>query len=119
MLIENFRPGLMAELGLALDDLRAANPSPGHLLAHRVRRRRPPETAARPGYDIIVQALCGLMSVTGEPGGEPVKAGVALLDVVTGSTAAIGILAALPSGSEPASAATSASRSSMPAWPRW
>ena len=43
----------------------------------------------------MVQALSGLMSVTGEPGGQPVKAGVALLDVITGLQAAIGILAAL------------------------
>ena len=54
-----------------------------------------PDAARRPGYDIIVQALSGLMSVTGEPDGEPVKAGVALLDVITGLQAAIGILAAL------------------------
>ena len=53
------------------------------------------DAARRPGYDIMVQALSGLMSVTGEPGGEPVKAGVALLDVITGLQAAIGILAAL------------------------
>jgi crotonobetainyl-CoA:carnitine CoA-transferase CaiB-like acyl-CoA transferase len=53
------------------------------------------EEAARPGYDIIVQALSGLMSVTGQPGGEPTKVGVALLDVITGLYAAIGILAAL------------------------
>jgi crotonobetainyl-CoA:carnitine CoA-transferase CaiB-like acyl-CoA transferase len=84
----------MGELGLSLDDLRAANP---RLVTCSLTAfgEAAPETAARPGYDIIVQALCGLMSVTGEPGGEPVKAGVALLDVVTGLQAAIGILAAL------------------------
>ncbi len=94
VLIENFRPGLMAELGLSLDGLRAANP---RLVTCSLTAfgDTSTETAARPGYDIIVQALCGLMSVTGEPGGEPVKAGVALLDVVTGLQAAIGILAAL------------------------
>ena len=53
------------------------------------------ETASRPGYDIIVQALSGLMSVTGERDGEPTKAGVALLDVITGLYAAVGVLAAL------------------------
>jgi len=94
VVIENFRPGLMRELGLGLDDLRAANP---RLVTCSLTAFGDdvPETASRPGYDIIVQALCGLMSVTGEPGGEPVKAGVALLDVVTGLQAAIGILAAL------------------------
>ena len=54
-----------------------------------------PATATRPGYDIIVQALSGLMSVTGERDGEPTKAGVALLDVITGLQATIGIQAAL------------------------
>jgi crotonobetainyl-CoA:carnitine CoA-transferase CaiB-like acyl-CoA transferase len=94
VLIENFRPGLMTTLGLSLDNLRAANPrlvtcslSAFGDQAH--------ETASRPGYDIIVQALSGLMSITGEQGGEPTKAGVALLDVVTGLYATIGILAAL------------------------
>jgi len=94
VLIENFRPGLMRELGLALEDLRGANP---RLVTCSLTAfgDDAPGSAARPGYDIIVQALSGLMSVTGEPGGEPVKAGVALLDVVTGLQAAIGILAAL------------------------
>ncbi len=94
VLIENFRPGLMRELGLAHDDLRGANP---RLVTCSLSAFRDdvPESATRPGYDIIVQALSGLMSVTGEPGGQPVKTGVALLDVVTGLQAAIGILAAL------------------------
>ena len=93
VLIENFRPGLMRELGLALEDLRGAN---ARLVTCSLTAfGDDPESATRPGYDIIVQALSGLMSVTGEPGGEPVKAGVALLDVVTGLQAAIGILAAL------------------------
>ncbi|MGZ8631446.1 MAG: CaiB/BaiF CoA transferase family protein [Actinomycetota bacterium] len=94
VLIENFRPGLMSEFGLTFDGLRAANP---RLVTCSLTAfgDDAPETAARPGYDIIMQALCGLMSVTGEPGGEPVRAGVALLDVVSGLYAAIGVLAAL------------------------
>jgi crotonobetainyl-CoA:carnitine CoA-transferase CaiB-like acyl-CoA transferase len=94
VLIENFRPGLMAELGLALDDLRRRNQ---RLVTCSLTAfdAGAPEAATRPGYDIIMQALCGLMSVTGERDGEPVKAGVALLDVVTGLQAVIGILAAL------------------------
>lgn len=94
VLIENFRPGLMAELGLALDDLRRGTPE---LITCSLTAfsEEVPDAARRPGYDIMVQALSGLMSVTGEPGGPPVKAGVALLDVITGLQAAIGILAAL------------------------
>jgi crotonobetainyl-CoA:carnitine CoA-transferase CaiB-like acyl-CoA transferase len=53
------------------------------------------EGASRPGYDIIVQALSGLMSFTGHPGGEPTKVGVALLDVIAGLYASNGIQAAL------------------------
>ena len=94
VVIENFRPGLMIQLGLGLDELRAANP---RLVTCSLTAfgDDAPEAASRPGYDIIVQALSGLMSITGEPDGEPTKAGVALLDVVTGLYATIGILAAL------------------------
>ena len=94
VLIENFRPGLMAELGLTPEDLRRA--TPGLITCSLTAfNDEVPDAARRPGYDIMVQALSGLMSVTGEPDGEPVKAGVALLDVITGLQAAIGILAAL------------------------
>jgi crotonobetainyl-CoA:carnitine CoA-transferase CaiB-like acyl-CoA transferase len=94
VLIENFRPGLMSDLGLDLADLRAANPRlvTASLTAFA---DTVPDAAARPGYDIIVQALSGLMSVTGEPDRPPVKVGVALLDVIAGLYAAIGILAAV------------------------
>ncbi|HEX5936845.1 MAG TPA: CoA transferase [Actinomycetota bacterium] len=93
-LIENFRPGLMADLGLDLDELRERTPT---LITCSLTAfdADVPDAAARPGYDIIVQGLSGLMSVTGEPDGEPVKAGVALLDVIAGLQATIGILAAL------------------------
>src|SRR5712691_9374457 len=92
VVIENFRPGLMEDFGLDLDDLRPDNPG---LVSCSLTAFEGAEDATRPGYDIIVQALSGLMSVTGEPGGEPTKVGVALLDVITGLYAAIGILAAL------------------------
>jgi crotonobetainyl-CoA:carnitine CoA-transferase CaiB-like acyl-CoA transferase len=94
VVIENFRPGLMSELGLASDDLRRETP---HLITCSLTAFNEDVTGAadRPGYDIIVQASSGLMSVTGEPDGAPVKVGVALLDVITGLQAVIGILAAL------------------------
>jgi len=94
VLIENFRPGLMAGLGLALEDLRREHPQ---LITCSLTAFGDDAvgTATRPGYDIIVQALSGLMSVTGERDGEPTKAGVALLDVITGLQATIGIQAAL------------------------
>ncbi|MEA2555059.1 MAG: hypothetical protein QOI60_390 [Actinomycetota bacterium] len=94
VLIENFRPGLMKDLGLDLEELRRGDP---RLVTCSLTAfgEDVPEAADRPGYDIIVQALSGLMSVTGEQDGEPTKAGVALLDVITGLYGAIGILAAL------------------------
>jgi crotonobetainyl-CoA:carnitine CoA-transferase CaiB-like acyl-CoA transferase len=94
VLIENFRPGLMERFGLDLDALRAEHP---RLITCSLTAFGPGEPGGppRPGYDIIVQALSGLMSVTGPRDGEPVKAGVALLDVITGLYAAIGILAAV------------------------
>jgi crotonobetainyl-CoA:carnitine CoA-transferase CaiB-like acyl-CoA transferase len=94
VLIENFRPGLMDDLGLSLAGLRAANERLVTCSLTAFGEGRP-DAGARPGYDIIVQALSGLMSVTGSRDGEPVKAGVALLDVIAGLYAAIGILAAL------------------------
>jgi crotonobetainyl-CoA:carnitine CoA-transferase CaiB-like acyl-CoA transferase len=94
VVIENFRPGLMSDLGMDLAGLRAANP---RLVTCSLTAfgNTGADAASRPGYDIIVQALCGLMSVTGEPDRPPVKVGVALLDVVAGLYASIGILAAL------------------------
>ena len=94
VLIENFRPGLMTRFGLAPEDLRRANPG---LVTCSLTAfgGGAGEADVRPGYDIIVQALSGLMSITGEREGEPTKTGVALLDVITGLYAAVGIQAAL------------------------
>jgi crotonobetainyl-CoA:carnitine CoA-transferase CaiB-like acyl-CoA transferase len=94
VVIENFRPGLMARFGLKLEDLRRERPG---LVTCSLTAfgDDAAATSARPGYDIIMQALSGLMSITGERGGGPTKVGVALLDVITGLYAAIGILAAL------------------------
>src|SRR5579862_122629 len=93
VVIENFRPTTMERWGLGYETLREINPglvycsitgfgsdgSHGHL----------------PGYDTIVEALSGLMSITGPPEGPPSKVGVAIIDVVTGLFAAVSILAAL------------------------
>jgi crotonobetainyl-CoA:carnitine CoA-transferase CaiB-like acyl-CoA transferase len=94
VLIENFRPGLMADLGLSLEGLRGRSP---RLITCSLTAFGDDveDSATRPGYDIIVQALSGLMSVTGPIGGDPVKVGVALLDAIAGLHATIGILAAL------------------------
>ncbi len=92
MVVENFRPGTMARLGLGPDELLAADP---RLVYCSVTGFGTGEGAALPGYDLLVQAVGGLMSVTGDPDGEPTKTGVALVDVITGLHASLGILAAL------------------------
>ncbi|WP_327703339.1 CoA transferase [Streptomyces decoyicus] len=92
VLIENFRPGSLAKYGLDHTATRAANPG----LVHCTITGFGSGAGARlPGYDFVVQAVGGLMSITGEPGGTPLKAGVALVDVLTAKDAATGILAAL------------------------
>ena len=93
VVVENFRPGLMARFGL--DHASLAAERPDLVYCSLVAFGEEGEAASRPGYDIIVQALSGLMSFTGQPGGEPTKVGVALLDVICGLYAASGILAAL------------------------
>jgi crotonobetainyl-CoA:carnitine CoA-transferase CaiB-like acyl-CoA transferase len=92
VVIENFRPGLMNQFGLSHETLSEDNPG---LVFCSLTAFGEGESESRPGYDIIVQALSGLMSMTGEPGSRPVKVGVALLDVIAGLYAAIGIQAAL------------------------
>jgi crotonobetainyl-CoA:carnitine CoA-transferase CaiB-like acyl-CoA transferase len=93
VLVENFRPGLMEELGLGHEELARENPRLVYCSITGFGGSGP--GAELPGYDLLVQALGGLMSVTGEPGGEPLKVGVALVDVIAGLYAAVGILAAL------------------------
>jgi crotonobetainyl-CoA:carnitine CoA-transferase CaiB-like acyl-CoA transferase len=92
VVVENFRPGVMERLGLGPDALMAENPG---LVFCSVTGFGREGGAALPGYDLLVQAVGGLMSVTGRPDGEPQKVGVALVDVVCGLHAAVGILAAL------------------------
>jgi crotonobetainyl-CoA:carnitine CoA-transferase CaiB-like acyl-CoA transferase len=92
VLVENFRPGLMAEIGLAYEDLQPGNPG---LVYCSITGFGPGQGARLPGYDLLVQALGGLMSITGEPDRDPQKVGVALVDILTGLFATSGILAAL------------------------
>ncbi|MET7337375.1 CoA transferase [Nonomuraea sp. NPDC005650] len=92
VLVQNFRPGTMDRLGLGYSDLRELNPG---LVYCSIDGFGSGPGAGLPGYDLIAQAVGGLMSVTGEPGGPGTKAGVALVDVITGLHAGLGILAAL------------------------
>lgn len=92
VVVENFRPGVMDRLGLGYEQLAATDPALVYCSITGFGREA---GATLPGYDLLVQAVGGLMSVTGDPDGEPQKAGVALVDVICGLFAATGILAAL------------------------
>jgi crotonobetainyl-CoA:carnitine CoA-transferase CaiB-like acyl-CoA transferase len=91
--VENFKPGGLARFGLDYDRVAAENP--GVVYASISGFGSGPEGRSLPGYDLIVQAISGFMSLTGDPEGEPYRAGVALFDVMAGLHATIGILSAL------------------------
>lgn len=92
VVVENFRTGTMERLGLGYDDLVAVKPD---LIFCSITGFGADGGAALAGYDLLVQAVGGLMSVTGPEPGAPTKVGVALVDVITGLHALAGILAAL------------------------
>jgi crotonobetainyl-CoA:carnitine CoA-transferase CaiB-like acyl-CoA transferase len=92
VVVENFRPGVMERLGLDYPRLRERAPG---LIYCSITGFGAGAGARMPGYDLLVQALGGLMSITGSPDSEPQKVGVALVDVIAGLFAATGILAAL------------------------
>ncbi len=92
VLVENFAPGTMERFGLGYEVLAAENP--GLIYASITGFGRGPG-ASLPGYDFLIQAVGGLMSVTGNPDGEATKVGVALVDVLAGQNLVAGILAAL------------------------
>jgi crotonobetainyl-CoA:carnitine CoA-transferase CaiB-like acyl-CoA transferase len=96
VLLENFRPGSLDRLGFDDATIASINPALIHLAISGYGPTGP--AADRPGYDFVIQAVGGLMSITGEAdedGGRPMKVGVAISDVVTGLYAAIGVLAGL------------------------
>lgn len=95
VVIENFKPGTMAKFGLSYEEVAAANPG---VVYCSISGFGDGLGAELPGYDLLVQAVGGLMSITGQSdaeGGEPTKVGVALVDILTGLNAVIGIQAAL------------------------
>jgi formyl-CoA transferase len=93
IVIENYRPGVMDALGLSYDALAAVNPR--LIFASISGYGQTGPARGKGGFDLIAQGVSGIMSVTGEPGGPPVKAGVPLTDLGAGLFALVGILAAL------------------------
>jgi len=93
VVIENFKLGGLKKFGLDYDSLKATNPRLIYCSITGFGQTGP--YAHRAGYDYIIQGMSGLMSITGEPDGQPQKVGVAVTDVFTGLYAAIGVLAAV------------------------
>jgi crotonobetainyl-CoA:carnitine CoA-transferase CaiB-like acyl-CoA transferase len=92
IVIENFKPGLMARFGLDYESVSARNSG---VVYASISGFGTGEGKNYPGYDLMVQAISGLMSLTGSPEGQPFRAGISVFDVMTGMHATIGILAAL------------------------
>ncbi|MCC5946968.1 MAG: CoA transferase [Nitriliruptoraceae bacterium] len=93
VLIENMRPGGMARFGLDFDTVRASNP--GIVYASISGFGSTEAGAKMPGYDLMVQGISGLMSLTGDPEGQAYRAGISVFDVMAGMHATIGILSAI------------------------
>jgi crotonobetainyl-CoA:carnitine CoA-transferase CaiB-like acyl-CoA transferase len=92
VVIENWRRGALEKLGLGYEALRESNPG---IVYCSITGFGPGPDEERPGYDFLVQARGGVMGITGQPGGEPTKVGVAISDIVCGLFASNAILAAL------------------------
>jgi crotonobetainyl-CoA:carnitine CoA-transferase CaiB-like acyl-CoA transferase len=93
VLVENYRPGVLERLGLGLDELRKLNPGLTTLSITGFGRSGP--SGKRPGFDQIVQAEAGLMSLTGQPGGTPQRVGLPMADILAGLFGAFGVMNAL------------------------
>jgi len=93
VLVENFRPGTLEKFGLDFETLHELHPR--LIYCSITGFGQTGSMKDRPGYDFMIQALGGLMSITGEPEGEPMKTGVAVVDLFAGQNAIIAILAAL------------------------
>ncbi len=93
IVIENFKPGSLAKYGLDHETLLRAHPNLIYCSISGYGHTGP--NAKKPGYDIMAQGFGGIMSLTGEPDGQPMKVGVGIADVMCGMYAAVGILAAL------------------------
>lgn len=91
--VENFRSNTLAKYGLDYESLKAVNPGLIYCSISGFGQTGP--YASRSGYDFLMQAMSGLMSVTGEPGGPPMRVGVPIADILAGKDAVIGILLAL------------------------
>ena len=96
--VENFKPGGLAKFGLDYPSVSAVNEQ---VIYASVSGFGSAGGASMPGYDLLVQAMSGLMSLSGDPDGPPYRAGIAIFDVIAGLHTALGILAALATAPPP------------------
>ncbi len=95
VLLENFRPGTLERLGLGWESLRRDHPRLIYATVSGYGHAGLPEWSARPGYDLVMQGVGGVMSLTGPPDGQPYKTGTSIADLTAGLYAALGVLVAL------------------------
>lgn len=95
VVLENFRPGTMVRLGFSYQEMQALNARIIYASISGFGHDASPQYASKPAYDMVVQALSGLMSITGPENGDPVRVGTSVGDLVIGHQCAIAILAAL------------------------
>jgi CoA:oxalate CoA-transferase len=93
VLVENFRPGAMARLGLGWEELRAGHPGLVYCALSGFGQTGP--KAGLAAYDLVIQAMGGIMSLTGQPGGPPTRVGTSIGDIAAGLFAATGVVSAL------------------------
>ena len=114
VVLENNRPGVAARLGVDYETVREVNPRLVYASISGFGQTGP--YSQRPGYDLIAQGLAGVMSVTGEPDGNPVKCGIPIGDLSSGLFCAVAILSALHARERTAAASTSTRRCSRARW---
>jgi len=95
ILLENFRPGTLEKLGFSYEACRRHNPALIYCSISAYGHEGDPDWSRRPGYDVVLQGMGGIPSLTGPPDGAPSKVGAPIADLVSGSTALQGILLAL------------------------
>ncbi|MEN6438502.1 MAG: CoA transferase [Syntrophobacter sp.] len=95
VVVENYRPGTLKKLGFDWEEMQGINPAIIYCSISGYGHDSLPEYRKRPSYDIIAQAFSGIMSITGPEGGKPCRIGNSMGDIIAGTHAVVGILAAL------------------------
>jgi CoA:oxalate CoA-transferase len=95
VVVENYRPGTMGKFGLGYEELKAINPRIIYAACSGFGHTGIPQWVQAPAYDVIVQGMGGVMSITGQEGGEPTRVGASIGDITAGLFTAVGVMGAL------------------------